>query len=216
MASKNFNQLFDEWAPQYDQTVYDHDGEYHEVFEGYDDILNAVVNHLPEDARLILEFGVGTGNLSQKLIDQGYQVTGIEPSAQMRRQVGLKKIPLDLREGDFLNFSLDRGVKVDAIVSSFAFHHLPLDDKRESIKRMKKVLKPAGMIVFADTCYENEQTKQALLDRVERQGYRHLLHDLKTEFYEFHRDLRNIFEQEGFQIEFKPMNRFVWLMVCRG
>lgn len=75
-----FNGLFDEWAHTYDSFVQGEDIQYKEVFAHYEDILEDVVN---KSFGNVLEFGVGTGNLTNKLLLAGRTVYGIEPSREM-------------------------------------------------------------------------------------------------------------------------------------
>ena len=58
---REFIELFEDWADYYDDTVTGHDDEYREVFKGYEEILDRVVNI---SCGYVLEFGVGTGNLT--------------------------------------------------------------------------------------------------------------------------------------------------------
>lgn len=215
MKQNDFNDLFDEWATSYDQTVYDTNGEYQEVFEGYDRILNEVVSRIPPQSKTVLEIGVGTGNVTERLLARGYQVIGVEPSQGMREAVQKKQLAFDLREGHFLDLPLQPNEKVDSIVSSFAFHHLTLTEKAEAIRLMSHVLTDLGTIVFADTCYRDEESKREIHERVRKQERWNLLHDLQTEFYEQIADLEGIFKQENFQVEWKQLNRFVWLFIAK-
>jgi SAM-dependent methyltransferase len=215
MSTHDFTELFDQWAPVYDETVHDAEGEYNEVFAGYDQILAEVVKRIPPGAKDVLEIGVGTGNLSRLLADAGYRVIGVEPSEQMRQQVAAKHLAIDLREGHFLQLPLGAEERVDAIVSTYAFHHLTLVEKREALSTMKQLLRPEGVIVFADTCYESEASRAEVFARVRAQQKENLLRDLETEFYELHEDLREAFAQAGLSVSFTQMNRFVWLMLAR-
>jgi putative AdoMet-dependent methyltransferase len=215
MPDHHFNDLFDEWAPYYDTTVQDSSGEYAEVFKGYEQILMHVVKNIPADAKTVLEFGVGTGNLSAKLLQAGFQVIGVEPSEQMRRQVIMKRIPMDLRTGHFLDVPIAGNEKVDAIVSTYAFHHLTLAEKSEALQIMRSILKPNGSIIFADTCYADWESKRLILQQVKKEQKWNLLRDLETEYYEFIGDLQHLFVQQGFHVSFEQFNPFVWLMVAQ-
>ena len=82
---REFVDIFDEWIHSYDASVAGEDPEYRDVFEGYDEILNAVTSKV---VGTVLEFGTGTGNLTAKLIDAGHQVIGIEPNTAMRQNNG--------------------------------------------------------------------------------------------------------------------------------
>ena len=52
----------------------------------------------------MLEFGVGTGNLTARLLKAGLKVTGIEPSPAMREKAIAKLETTDIVDGDFLDF----------------------------------------------------------------------------------------------------------------
>ena len=99
-----FNGLFDEWAHTYDSFVQGEDIQYKEVFAHYEDILEDVVN---KSFGNVLEFGVGTGNLTNKLLLAGRTVYGIEPSREMR-MIAKEKLPKEfsITEGDFLSFEV--------------------------------------------------------------------------------------------------------------
>lgn len=209
-----FEALFNEWAATYDQTVMDKEGEYNEVFQGYPSILEAVVDHIPSHSERILELGVGTGNLSVKILAQGYALIGIEPSVEMRKIVQRKGIPMDLREGHFLNIPLQAEEQVDAIVSSYAFHHLTLEEKQEALQLMKVFLKPKGKIIFADTSFKNSEEKQSLMEKVHQQNKMALYQDLETEYYEYVADLEALYQKAGFNVQFIRQNQFVWLSIA--
>lgn len=80
---REFLGLFEQWAESYDRSVEGGDEQYRDVFAGYDRILNTVAD---KAGRVVLEFGVGTGNLTKKLLERGKTVYGIEPSAPMRKK----------------------------------------------------------------------------------------------------------------------------------
>ena len=54
-----------------------------------------------------MEFGAGTGNLTEKLMDLGYSIIAIEPSPEMRKIANEKLAGnVDIIDGDFLDFSV--------------------------------------------------------------------------------------------------------------
>src|SRR5699024_5442347 len=117
---REFLKVFEEWASSYDESVSGDDPQYRDVFDGYDTILDEVAQ-LSEGT--VLEFGLGTGNLTRKILAKGQPVIGIEPSEPMRN-VAKEKLPeLEIHEGDFLAFPLP-DQPIDTIVSTYAFHHL--------------------------------------------------------------------------------------------
>jgi putative AdoMet-dependent methyltransferase len=205
---REFIGLFDEWAESYDATVDGHDIEYKEVFDGYDEILDIVASRV---SGTIIEFGLGTGNLSKLLIEKGHKVIGVEPSKEMRT-IAQQKLPnLEIHDGDFLNLPVI-SEKIDGIVSTYAFHHLTDEEKNIAIKNYSDLLHSGGKIVFADTAYKNEAAKRAIIEDAEQKGYTNLVKDLNTEYYTFLGVLDQLFTQNGFSVSFKQLNTFVWLI----
>ncbi|GGE19622.1 putative methyltransferase [Marinithermofilum abyssi] len=208
-----FNELFDQWAASYDAAVAGQHPEYREVFEKYTDILNRVVRtlSLPQGSR-VLEIGVGTGNLTHRLIQAGYEVTGVEPSLEMRRQA-LQKLPrLNLYPGHFLD--LPNG-NYDGVVSTYAFHHLTDPEKETALEMLAERLGPKGRIIFADTMFRDDETKSARIQEAERRGMKELAADLRREYYPTLPVMKKITQKAGLKAEFIPLNRYVWLMEAR-
>lgn len=208
-----FNDLFDAWAPVYDQTVYDPNNEYSEVFENYTELLSEICLSIADNKNgITLEIGTGTGNLAKELLDNGFRVMCIEPSAEMRL-IAEKKLPSSvIIGGDFLNLPLS--FKIDSIVSSYAFHHLTYDEKVESIKYLDGFLKPNGKIVIADTMFSSPQYKNDLLNYVERSKAYNLLRDLNTEYYEYIGDMLMLFKDLDYSLEYRQVNKYVWIIVA--
>ncbi|KZE38594.1 SAM-dependent methyltransferase [Bhargavaea cecembensis] len=207
MASE-FTKLFDDWSKTYDDTVAGTDPEYREVFAHYEEILQSVAD---KAEGLILEFGVGTGNLTERILRQGKELIGYEPSGEMRK-IAAKKLPgLTLFHGDFLEFPVPER-SPDTIVSTYAFHHLTDEDKKVAISRYHGLLSPQGKIVFADTVFANKEAKEKMIQDALEKNYDRLAEDLKTEYYTTIPVLTEFFEEIGFEAEFTRKNDFVWLI----
>ncbi|MEH7379857.1 class I SAM-dependent methyltransferase [Bacillus sp. JJ1533] len=207
---REFLEVFEGWANTYDQTVTGNDVEYKEVFLRYDDILNDVVQ---KSGPTVLEFGVGTGNLTQKLLDENKKVYGVEPSEPMR-EIALEKLQnysLTIEDGDFIIFNKPSD-QIDTIVSTYAFHHLNDIEKNQAFSQYSKILHKGGKIVFADTMFENKQEYSMTIQSAKQKGFLHLAKDLETEYYTTIPVLQEIAEQNGFSVEFTRFNHFVWVM----
>ncbi|MBM7716714.1 class I SAM-dependent methyltransferase [Siminovitchia sp. FSL H7-0308] len=206
--TRKFDKLFDDWSKTYDQTVSGRDIEYKEVFEGYDDILLEVAK---KAKGYIFEFGVGTGNLTEKMIKMEKEVYGIEPSKGMRN-IARHKLPgATIVEGDFLEFPMPER-NPDTIVSTYAFHHLTDAEKADAIQNFGKMLGEGGRIVFADTIFVSIEVKQDMIKEAESKQFNRLAADLKTEFYPTISTMNHLFGEAGFAVTFTQKNRFVWLM----
>ena len=206
--SEQFNELFDEWAASYDETVHGGDVEYREVFRNYEKILQKIADRAHG---FVIEFGVGTGNLTKRLLDNGLEVVGIEPSENMRK-IAQQKLPsTKIMKGNFLSFP-SQAKKVDTIVSSYAFHHLTDTEKEQAIRHYASVLNQGGKIVFGDTIFEDDaKQEEAYLD-AKNKDYHRLAEDLNTEYYTTIPKLGRILHTCGFTTHFEQINDFVWII----
>lgn len=210
---REFLELFDDWAKTYDASVSGFDPQYQAVFKNYEGILNEVVKN-SSCGGVTLEFGVGTGNLSKQLMQAGHNVIGIEPSQAML-EIAREKLPeLQLMEGDFITFP-ELPSLVDNIVSTYAFHHLTDDEKGVAIKRFAEVLSANGKIVFGDTMFKSVADKKMIIKEAEDKGFTALAEDLQREYYPTIDVLKHIFETNNFEVIFKQMNDFVWIVVAK-
>ncbi len=208
-----FNELFDQWAPVYDQTVFNRDNEYNEVFENYDLLLKEICQQIRDKKiGLTLEIGVGTGNLSKELLKEGFSVIGIEPSDEMRRLAKEKLPNLAILDGHFLSIPIIE--KFDSIVTSYAFHHLTYTEKRDSLKYLDGFLKKNGKIIIADTMFESEEYKSNLLKYVAESKAHNLLNDLNTEYYEYTEEILRLFDELDYTYTIKKMNKYVWMIIA--
>lgn len=207
-VSEQFIKLFDHWSADYDESVAGNDVEYRDVFESYSQILQAIASRSHGD---VIEFGVGTGNLTKVLIDEGHHVRGIEPSSKMR-DIAIQKLPhAHIVEGHFLDFPF-MDEKVDTFVSSYAFHHLTDEDKEKAIALYKTLLKKGGKIVFGDTIFKDEQAKKQAYQHAIDKGYERLANDLNTEYYTTIPILDHLLKGYGFHTQFEQKNDFVWII----
>lgn len=207
---REFLDVFEGWADSYDSTVTGHDVEYKEVFSRYEDILNDVVQ---KSGLIVLEFGVGTGNLTHKLLNNNKKVFGVEPSKPMR-EIALDKLQnysLTIDDGDFIIFNKPTE-QVDTIVSTYAFHHLTDIEKNQAFYQYSNMLEKGGKIVFADTMFENKQEYTMTIQSAKQTGFLNLAKDLETEYYTTIPVLREIAKENGFTVEFTRFNHFVWVM----
>jgi putative AdoMet-dependent methyltransferase len=207
---REFLDVFELWASSYDDTVSGVDVEYREVFRNYQPILEQV--SLLSQGH-VLEFGAGTGNLTEKLLNRGHKVTAIEPSKSMREIAKTKLFDhpnVSILDGDFLTFEVP--YCVDTIVSTYAFHHLTDEEKAEAISRYRKLLKTGGKIVFADTMFKSKSAYQQAIEDAKEVNLLNLAKDLETEYYTTISYLQNIVEVNDFFVIFRQCNHFVWIM----
>lgn len=154
------NRGFDLWADGYDKSVElsEEDNEY--PFAGYKDVLGTIYStiHRKEKAK-ILDIGFGTGVLTKKLYDDGYEVYGIDFSERMI-EIAKEKMPL----ANLFQYDFSKGLpkeientKFDYIISTYAIHHLEDKDKIEFINTLKKHLYSDGEIIVGDVAFETRE-----------------------------------------------------------
>ncbi|SHI16144.1 class I SAM-dependent methyltransferase [Sporanaerobacter acetigenes] len=111
----------------------------------------------------VLDIGFGTGVLTKKLYDDGYEIYGIDFSRKML-EIAKDKMPsAKLHQYDFskgLPKELEN-IQFDYIISTYAMHHLEDKDKIKFINKLKKQLFNDGEIIIGDIAFET----RALLEQ---------------------------------------------------
>ncbi len=208
----DFMRLFDSWAPTYDDTVYAASAA--DGFENYQEVLERVA-HLAGagPGRAVLDVGTGTGNLAQELLRRGAAVTAVEPSAEMRRIAREKLGSAEVLDGQFLSIPV-AAESQDAVVSTYAFHHLTDSDKVTGAREMLRVLRQGGRIVIGDVAWANEGARQAMIDRFARLGRQDLVQEIEEEYYPTIGTLTSVFAGLGCTVYVEQVNDWVWLLVA--
>lgn len=201
-----FMDIFKDWAKDYDTAVGGHDEQYHEVFVGYDQMLDDVALHVEGT---VLEFGVGTGNLSARIL-KGHPLIAIEPSPEMR-QIAIEKLGISVEHGDFLRYPTFS--HVDTVVSSYAFHHLTDSEKEKAIGQYVRDWGHPKFVLL-DTMFESPHARQEIIDWATEQGYSDLVEDLNREYYPYTTTIRTMLEANGYNVTMTQKNKFVWLVVA--
>ncbi len=151
---------FDLWADGYEKSVQlsEEDNEY--PFAGYKDVLGTIYNivHRKEKAK-ILDIGFGTGVLTKKLYDDGYEIYGIDFSQRMI-EIAKGKMPLaKLFQYDFfkgLPKELEN-IQFDYIISTYAMHHLEDEDKIKLINKLEEYISRDGRIIIGDVAFQTRE-----------------------------------------------------------
>ncbi len=186
---------FDSWAETYDDDV----GKEDWIHADYEEVLKLVAEKI---SGTVVDIGCGTGNILGFLKCEHY--IGVEPSPGMRMKFWEKHgfEPLD---GHFLRIPLPDGA-ADAVISTYAFHHVPDKEKEAALREMLRVLKPGGRIVIADVMFESEKEKL----RIGKEDG--TLDEVLDEYFAMVEGLKELCERLGLQCNFKRINRYVWIV----
>lgn len=147
---------FDLWADDYDRSVQVSDEQNTYPFAGYKQVLGTIYSAVREmDARRVLDIGFGTGILTTRLYRDGCHITGIDFSERMI-QIARSKMPdAVLIRHDFtagLPHRLEREI-FDAIICTYAIHHLPDAQKAPFLSQLQAHLAPGGSIFLGDVAF---------------------------------------------------------------
>jgi len=97
--------------------------------------------------RRALDFGCGTGRSTRFMHDLGFQVTGIDISADMVRQAREVDPTGDYRLVQDDDFGGVEAGSVDAILAAFTFDNIPPARKPPLLSGLRRLLRPAGRIL---------------------------------------------------------------------
>lgn len=161
------SQGFDLWADGYDQAVGLCEEENSYPFAGYKQVLGTIYRAIRQSqgAGRVLDLGFGTGTLTQKLYEDGYEITGLDFSPRMialaqQKMPGARLICHDFSSG------LPEGIgSFDAIVSTYALHHLTDEQKPLLLNTLLSHLNAGGTLYIGDVAFET----RAELERCQKQ-----------------------------------------------
>lgn len=206
----------DKEATAYDDEVLD---ETNPIRTGYNEVLDWVAAHANSAAgRNVLELGAGTGNLSQRLkafkalvcVDISTEMTRIN----RRKLASFKHVTWVL--SDVLEFFDESRQAFDAVISTYAVHHLTEAEKQSLYKRVWSVLTPGGVAVFGDLMFENETGRQQILNEFRRSGRERLADEIEAEFFWDVALATRRLRQLGFEVRVRKFSQLSWgLFACK-
>lgn len=202
---------FDPIAERYDASV----ARSEDIHARYGELLDAVV----ERAQLgrgdrVLDLGTGTGALALRCLDLGAQVVGLDPSERMLEKARAKagcnhRVRFVHAEAPFERIPYAEA-SFHAVVSSYAFHHVPNEHKPTCLAEMLRVLKPGGRWAMGDLAFRDEGEERAALERYNW---------LEEEYFLRVDELVDVFGALGCRLEgeqFTPVSWLLWTVKPGG
>ena len=197
------------WTDRYDDAVRaDQD-----MYARYDDVLDAVADiACTSPGAQVLDIGAGTGNLSIRCAERGASVTGLDPSRRMLAQAEAKvtvrpetkayDVRFALADDPFLHLSFDHN-SFDAVVSTYAFHHVAHKLQPKALREMMRVLRPGGVLALGDVAFRDAGYEEAARERLDW---------LDDEFYLHVDELTAAIATMGARLETRQMTPTTWVL----
>lgn len=143
----------------------------------------------------VIDLGCGNGALTEKLREKGYQVKGLDASADMLKQAAILHPDIEFEQADAVEFSLDR--KADAIFSNAVFHWI--DDQEKLIANLAENIRPGGELVFEFGGKGCAESVHAALEKAcLKRGYAYL----RTFYFPTVGEYAPLLERNGFRVEY--------------
>lgn len=147
------------------------------------DVYNNLVAFGLSQRHAILDIGTGTGLASAPLIENGFNVTGVDPSEPMLAVARERYPQAKWVRGEAESLPFDKA-SFDAAISAQAFHHA---DARTGLDEIKRVLKPNGIVGIWWKSLMSDDPVKRLRDSIARDmGIAPLSSTWRTGFREFY------------------------------
>lgn len=195
---------FNTWADDYDRIV----ASGTQYYARYNEVLDTVAEVASiSHGQRVLDIGAGTGNLALRCLARGAVVVGLDPSERMLvracEKVGNNpQAEFHQVEQPFLCIPYPDS-SFDAVVSTYAFHHVPRHLQPDSVREMLRVLRPGGLWALGDVIFEDEQAERRALLEYEW---------LEEEYFARMDKLRLTFAKLGMELSARQFTPVTWVL----
>lgn len=173
----------DPWSARYDADVRN---ETHPIRTGYGAVLDWVVAQAqirPDD--VVVDLGMGTGNTAQRIV-AAKTVIGVDISIHMMAlaKPKLNHLPnVTYVQADLLQFFNEAERRFDALVSTYAIHHLTADEKALLFRQIAQGLTPGRRAVFGDLMFADAAVREQLTQHYAALGDTEMVETFAEEFF---------------------------------
>ncbi len=132
-------------------------------------VYNRLTSHIKKSQK-VLDLGCGTGALTLKAAQKGAKVKGIDINPQML-EIAEKKAKklnvsqnIELYEMGVAELEREESESYDIVMSGLCFSELSEDELIYTLKEVKRILKPGGLLLIADEVRPKNIFKKILND----------------------------------------------------
>ncbi|WP_238881905.1 class I SAM-dependent methyltransferase [Clostridium sp. YIM B02551] len=198
-------------AIKFDKMVREREDDELGLFEKYDEILSEIRNKITNfKAKKVLDIGCGTGNLCGDLSDDIY-ILGLDQSLEMISLAKKKYANMDFKIGSFLDKPFVEH-DFEIVVTTYAFHSLNDEEKKEAINNMLGFLKDNGKIIIVDFMFKNdlekEESKKELLGKKRKDLWEVIDYKYYTNVEEFKKYIQDL----GYKFKCEHKVNFTWIV----
>ncbi|MHC4882276.1 MAG: class I SAM-dependent methyltransferase [Planctomycetota bacterium] len=111
-----------------------------------DNYVNFLISHIPEGTKTILDVGCGMGQISRKLIDKGYTVDCVSPSAYLA-ECARKLLGDETTIFECFYEQLETDKRYDVVLFSESFQYIP---PKDAVEKSLSILNPGGHLLICD------------------------------------------------------------------
>lgn len=152
----------------------------------------------PKGSRVI-DLGCGNGNLTAKLYERGYNVTGIDDSYEMLKIAKEQYPDINFLKGNALNFSIE---PCDAIFSNAVLHWIDKDKQQILLNNIAANIKDGGEFVCEFGGFGCAETVHSTLkDIFEEKGYKYI----KNFYFPTIGEYAPLLEKAGLRVKFATL-----------
>lgn len=183
---------------------------------GYDELLDWASGHpAVVAADRILDLGSGTGNLSLRL-DSFKKLVCVDISEKMH-EIARQKLAhfsqVEFVQADLLGY-FDDSPTFDAIISTYAIHHLTDDEKRLLFQKIYNRLEVGGAAVFGDLMFADKVDEERLCQKY-NESHPYVVEAIEEEFFWYVDQSVASLKALGFDTEIKRFSDLSWGIVAK-
>jgi len=164
------NRFYDQIADEYDSLVQEDVQANRFPYAAYNHLQDIIADYIAGNKHLskvkVLDIGIGTGSLYEKIMPEKIDITGIDNSKTM-----LEIAHMRLPEARLISFDIQKGIpqalkqeNFDYIVINYLFKHFDHPMITATINQLVKLLAPFGKIFIGDILFFDESVRQLYLN----------------------------------------------------